>query len=93
MRFEDTPDLFGLGIGSGTVGAIECEWCGNVYNEDNESGDGDVIDSTIDSVGFTNFGNKQICDCCFEKVENAVLARMDDILTWFRRIQDVRKKG
>jgi len=92
MRFEDSPGLFGCGIGTGTVGMVECEWCGAIYNVENEAGDGDVIDATIDSTGVVWFGGKQICDCCFEKIEQAVLDNMDDILPWYRRIIEVRKK-
>jgi len=32
-RFEDTPDLFGVG-GCSTSFRIQCDWCGTVHNED-----------------------------------------------------------
>ena len=36
-RFEDTPELFGGGAGTGTTGNIICEWCGTNYgNRENE---------------------------------------------------------
>jgi len=83
MRFEETPDLFGGGMGSGSTDELICEWCGNVYERQPACGD---------SVSFTHFGNKQICYCCFEKVENAVLKRMPAILKWYRRLLDAKKK-
>lgn len=93
MRFDDSPDLFGVGIGCGTVGPVICEWCGISYNEDNEDPEtGDVIDATVDSVTVTHFADKQICDCCFEKIENEVFKRMPDILKWYREIVELERK-
>jgi len=37
-------------------------------------------------------GGKQICECCFEAVENAVLQRMEDIIPWFTRILQARER-
>lgn len=82
-RFEETPDLFGRGMGSGTTEAIICEWCGMKYPEN---------DPSDDSVKFTNFGGKTIAECCFEDIEDAVLRRMNDIIPWFKRIIRSRRK-
>ena len=83
MRFEDTPGLFGCGCGTSTSRAFTCGWCGAKYGGD-ESGD--------ETVGTVDFGDKEICDECWETIENAVLRRMGDILPWYRRILDDRKK-
>jgi hypothetical protein len=79
-RFEDTPDLFGVGVGGGKDGPIKCEWCGKTYPAGNES------------ISFTVFGDKQVCDCCFEIIEEAVLDRIDDIVSWFIRILKNKRK-
>ena len=83
-RFEDSPGLFGLGIGSGTYGNCICEWCGTEY-EDREDEEGEPLNGN-ESISLVWFGDKQICDCCFEKVEDAVLLCMDDIIPWFIKI-------
>ena len=84
MRFEDTPDLFGRGMGTSTSQSFTCGWCGTKIKGD-ESG--------YDTVGTTDFGSKEICDQCWEEVENAVLQRMGDILPWYKRILDAKKAG
>lgn len=83
-RFEDSPELFGAGVGSSTCGNITCQWCGTDYSG-REDADGEASMSN-DSIGFTRFGDFQICDCCFEQVEDAVLSRIHDIIPWFIRI-------
>jgi hypothetical protein len=90
-RFEDTPELFGGGAGTGTTGNIICEWCGTNYgNRENEQGEPTSLDN--ESISHTTFGGKQICECCFEAVENAVLQRMEDIIPWFTRILQARER-
>ena len=54
--------------------------------------DGDVINSDIPSILNTYFAGKEICECCFEKIENEILHRMQDILPWYKRILDVKRK-
>lgn len=90
-RIEDSPELFGAGCGISTIGSITCEWCGNTYHEDNEDEDGDIIDNGVESICFTEFAGKQICDCCYEKIESEILRRMKDVLIWYRHIQDTRR--
>lgn len=82
-RFEDTPGLFGSGAGIGTSANVSCDWCGAKY-EGREREDGEPLEDNV-SIGLANFGGLEICDCCFEKVEDAVLARMGDIIPWFAR--------
>lgn len=88
MRFEDTPDLFGCGVGTGTCGDIKCGICRTTYNE----GEDERAVYNNDSISFTNFAGLTICDCCFEQIENAVFHRMPDILSWYRRILDAQKQ-
>lgn len=87
-RFEDSPDLFGRGMGSGTCGELQCDWCGKVHNKG--CGNNNLSDVT---VKFTYFGELQICEDCFGEVEQAVLSRMKDILPWYKRILDLRRKA
>jgi len=80
-RFEDSPDLFGVGSGVATCGDIRCEWCGLLHNEgEDERG---AYDN--DGVSWTQFGDKAICECCFAKIEEAVWQRRRDILPWLKR--------
>lgn len=82
-RFEDTSGLFGE-IGGGTSGNIRCEWCGNNYTgRENKEGEGR---SSSEVICYAYFGEKQICDCCFEAVEKAVLSLIPSIMPWFIRI-------
>jgi hypothetical protein len=82
-RFEDTPGLFGWGAGGGTNREIVCDWCKETYPDTGENGD---------STGYLQFGDLQIAECCFEKVENAVLGEMRQILPWFIRILESKDK-
>ena len=74
MRYDDSPDLFGSGVGHGTSGGIDCEWCGTVHEED------DVI------IDYTHFADKVVCYCCFEAIETEILRRMGDLLPWYLSI-------
>lgn len=86
-RIEHTPGLFGRGLGTSTYGDITCEVCGKSYNE----GADEKEDYTGDSIGEARFGDITVCECCFGKVENAVLQHMGDILPWYRRYLEGRK--
>ena len=88
-RFEDTPNLFGGGGGISTTGHFHCEMCDNTYNE------GIGVDNNEEggcSVTVGNFAGMEICEDCFEKVEQSVLARMPHILPWYRRYMDSVKE-
>ena len=82
MRFEDSPNLFGCGLGYSTCGDIECDICKVLHNEGNDAAE----DYDGESVCHTEFAGLTVCGCCFEAIENAVLARMRDILPWYGRI-------
>lgn len=88
-RFEDSPGLFGIGVGISTNYEEHCDFCGDIHNEgcDPENG------NEGESVRTANFAGKQICDCCFERIENAVLSRMPDILKWYQRLVNARRKA
>jgi len=90
-RFENSVDLFGKGAGASTSAEAVCEWCGTEYSGQENSG-GEVFHRT-GAIGFTNFGTLQVLDCCYEKVEKAVLSRMDDILPWFIRILESKRQA
>lgn len=88
-RFEDTSGLFGQG-GGGTGGNIKCEWCGkNHTGRENKGGE---AKSSSETIYFDNFGDLQVCDCCFEEVEAAVLPLMPRIVPWFIRILQSKRR-
>lgn len=89
-RFEDTPNLFGVNGGVCTGYELKCEWCGVVHNPGADADEKPMSEG--DSVSWTGFGGKQVCDCCFHEIENAVLNRMPDILPWLVRIIASREK-
>ena len=74
-RIKDSPELFGCGAGRSTTGEIVCEWCGNTYE--------DKLDIT--SICWTEFAGKEICECCFGKIEAEIIRRIDDILPWYKK--------
>ena len=82
MRFDDSPDLFGRGVGQSTSGDFTCEMCCRVYNEGADAKE----EYGSESVGHTEFAGLEVCEECFERIENAVLARMGDILPWYAKI-------
>jgi len=77
-RFLNTPDLFGCGVGSGTRGDIECELCGEKYNQGEDKRD--VCDG--DYVSWTSFAGKQVCMCCFARIEEEIWRRREDVITY-----------
>lgn len=87
MRHDDSPDLFGRGMGTGTSGDIECDICQEKYNQGADEAE-DYGDRP--SVGWTRFAGMVICDCCFEEVEEEILRRMPDIIPWYQKIVDKR---
>jgi hypothetical protein len=87
-RFEDTPELFGEGLGTSTYGDIKCNICGKLYNKDELGFHGGSEGG--ESVTHTTFAGLTVCYCCFAKIENEILRRMDSILSWYRRILDKR---
>ena len=90
MRFDESPGLFGCGLGYGTSAEIKCDWCGTIYNEGANNDNEDEIPG--EDVTHTTFGGKTICECCFEHVEDAVLNEMGFVLPWFRRIVESKQK-
>jgi len=84
-RFEDSPDLFGRGMGVATAHRIKCGWCGNDYNFYHEEDD-ELIDDDLDTTPYTEFADKKICSCCWEKIEDEIFSRMPDVLKWYSRI-------
>lgn len=74
----------------GTCGDITCDFCGQTHNFGNDA----TERYAGDSVAHTEFAGKTVCDCCFERVESAVLSRMSDILPWYRRhVERVKKSA
>ncbi len=84
LRFEDTPGLYGVETGGGTNCNITCEWCGKKYS-DREFPDGEPKDEN-DMVYFDHIFGKQVCECCFAKIESAVLKDLPRILPWYERL-------
>ena len=88
VRFEDSSDLFGVS-GCSTDCEITCGWCGTIHNEGISE---PAYASGAVSVCYTNFGGTQICDCCFEKIENSVIAWLPTIIPWFIRMVKAKAK-
>ena len=89
VRFEDTNSLFGEGPGSSTYANVVCGWCGKEYT-DREDDEGEVLNDN-DAIGFLDFGDLEILDCCYEKIEQAVLDRIGDIIPWVIRILESKR--
>jgi hypothetical protein len=92
-RFEDSPNLFGYGVGDSTDGEVICEICGNVYNKGIGIDENNEDEDCGDSVRYTEFAGLQVCECCFDKIENEILKRMPDILSWYKRVVESQKKS
>jgi hypothetical protein len=92
VRYKDTPDLFGKGVGTSTTGTVHCGLCGATWNADNEDENGNIIDEGADSVRDTQFAGITVCDCCFERIEDEILRRMPNILKWFAEITAERRR-
>jgi|GEM_PF-3254922 len=94
-RFIDENfGLFGSGVSGGSSYEIKCEWCGTIHNKDYdgaEDGDGNE-NLSGDYVSYLMFGDKEICECCFDKIEAAVMQYMPYILPWYRRILDAQRR-
>ena len=75
-RFEDSPELFGVGVGSGSDGPLTCNLCGREYPET----PGET------QAHLTYFAGMQVADCCFEIIEAEIIRRMPSILSWFERL-------
>lgn len=82
-RFKDSPGLFGYGAGTSTTGGLTCELCHNEYPEQDPSDEGHA---------FAWFAGLQVVDCCFERIENAVLNSVSDIIPWYTEILKARRK-
>lgn len=90
-RFEDTVNLFGVESGTSSGMCVKCDFCGLMHLEDNmDEETGDMIDTSVEFVHTTQFAGLEVCECCFGKIENAVLGRIPDILTWYKRLLDAR---
>jgi len=83
-RFEETIDLFGRDTGVATPGDIACGWCGKKHLG-RQDAEGNPLPSSGDILS-TKFGDLVVVECCFGRVEEAVLSRMGDIIPWFTRI-------
>lgn len=88
MRFEDTPGLFGDSSGASTEGYFQCEFCGKEHNQDFNENTGEGSDY---SICITHFAGIDVCEECFERIENEILRRMEDILPWYSRILKTRR--
>jgi len=88
MRFENTPGLFGVGVGVSTCGSYLCDICGTAYNEDDDG----TEDYEGESVATAEFAGLHVCGNCFETIERDVLLRMPDIISWYKRLLEARKR-
>jgi hypothetical protein len=91
-RIEDSPDLFGSGVGTSTIGKVTCEYCGT-YNAENKTPEGEILNRNGPWVGTTEFAGKTVVDCCWNSIEQEILSRMRDILPWYARILSERREA
>lgn len=90
-RIDDSPDLFGSGVGASTNLYVHCEFCGGEHNVEFKGVDPDSIRHEGDSVLWTNFAGIGVAECCFERIENEILSRMPTILRWYASIVRTRR--
>lgn len=88
MRHRDTPELFGVGVGTGTCGDMRCGICGTLYNE----GEDERAIYDRDSVLHTDFAGLDVCECCFEAIETEILRRIQNILPWYRGLLNAERR-
>lgn len=91
MRHEDSPELFGGGCGVSTVGNITCGFCLTDYTDREDPNDPSGGFSDV-SIAHTDFAGLQVCDCCYERIEQEILYRIHDILIWYGKILDRQKR-
>ena len=72
---------FGIGCGHSTESEIVCGLCGKVHNEGIDVDNGDAEGETVRSVAF---GDIEVADCCFDKLEAIVLSGFCDISRWVK---------
>ena len=80
-RFFDTPELFGVGMGSATYGNVACQLCGTSHTG-REDDVGEPLQGTT-PIRLTNFAGITVLECCFGRIEDEVLERMPSIVPWF----------
>ena len=81
MRFEDSPGLFGCGVGHGTHGEVKCGFCGNVFNK----GADDTEDYNNEGILVADFAGLECCETCFEKIEGEIWRRRRDVMAWIAK--------
>ncbi|MDO8471994.1 MAG: hypothetical protein Q7S64_02520 [bacterium] len=84
-RFQDSIELFGQGFGSSTQGKIQCDICDTVYNE-GLTGVFEDDEEEGAEVPNTDFAGLTVCYCCYDKIETAVVERLDTLLPWLARL-------
>jgi len=87
-RWEDSPDLFGSGIGTSTQGEQTCDLCGRVHNEgadDRARAEGDGVYDEYPSVAWTGFLGLEVAECCWGRIEESVWSRRADVAKWLRK--------
>ncbi len=78
MSEKEKASLFYLDACRKTYYEIKCEFCGEIHNKG--------LDQDIDpfsegrAVYSANFGGKEICDCCFGKIESSIVDLFGDIV-------------
>lgn len=82
-----SPFPFNIGCGSSTVSEVVCDWCHTTYNKGLLNDD----DPEGDSIRTVNFGELQIAQCCFDKLERAVFRSMEKIIPWVETLASQRK--
>ena len=85
-RFEDTKAPFGGSSYHTAREGFRCGWCGTHYRKSEQSM------SDTGPMHLFHFGNLEIAECCFGKLEDAIVQHMEDILPWYARLLRKRQE-
>jgi hypothetical protein len=94
QRIEDSPGLFGSGVGTSTCSEFRCGICQHVINEGCLPGSGDELTDHEGEYERTEvFAGLDICEECMGRVERSVPRAVADLLPWVARILAVRARS
>jgi len=79
---DKSPFPFDIGCGSSTSSEVVCDWCHTTYNKGLLNDD----DPEGESIRTINFGDLQVAQCCFDKLELAVLQNIGNIIPWIESL-------
>lgn len=85
-RLFEEHGLFASGVGNSTASYLRCGLCGTEYNTHDKDSECDMSGPESEWVRHTNFAGLEIAECCYGRIEKAVLDRRTDVLGFICRI-------